>query len=486
MIRSLIKARYEALPDHDKHTWRMILKITWPAFIELVMSTLFGMVDMIMIGQIPDKHISEAGLNAIGFTNQPFMLLFAIFAAVNVGTTTLVAWNIGAKQEEKAKSVVRQILLINLVLGTLLSILGVALARLIVIFMSGNSANIDPSEQQLRVTLGIEYFEIVAAGLVFQAISAGVTASLRGVGETKIPMLYNLGANLLNVFGNYVLIFGKLGAPEMGVAGAALSTTLSRLVACVFSLYVLFSRKSLTAMAIPLKGNWKPDLGIIRKVFNIGLPAALEQFILQSGLMLFARTVAALGDAEFAAHQIGLNINGLTFSPSMAFGVAATTLVGQSLGANDEEKAERYANLVHHMAIGVACFVGLMFLVFSHPMARLYTNNENVAGMAGTVLKIVALAQLGMPTQLTISGALRGAGDTVYPLYASAFGIWVFRVVMAYIFVHVLGWGLIGAWIALVLDQYTRAAIVYARYKTGKWKYMKSRTSELKSAQVCG
>ncbi|HPT78622.1 MAG TPA: MATE family efflux transporter [Candidatus Atribacteria bacterium] len=485
MIRSLIKARYEAIPDHDKHTWRVILKITWPAFIELVMSTLFGMVDMIMVGQIPDKQMSEAGLNAIGFTNQPLMLLFAIFAAVNVGTTTLVAWNIGAKQEEKAKSVVRQILLINLVLGTLLSVLGIALARYIVIFMSGNSGNIAPSDQQLRVTLGIEYFEIVAAGLVFQAISAGVTASLRGAGETKLPMLYNLGANLLNVLGNYVLIFGKLGIPEMGVIGAALSTTLSRLVACVFSLYVLFSRRSLTDMAIPLKGNWRPDFGIMKRVFNIGLPAALEQFILQGGLMLFARTVAKLGDAEFAAHQIGLNINGLTFSPSMAFGVAATTLVGQSLGANDEEKAERYADLVHHIAIGVACFVGLIFLVFSHPMARLYTNNENVARMAGTVLKIVALAQLGMPTQLTISGALRGAGDTVYPLYASAFGIWVFRVIVAHIFVHTFGWGLIGAWIALVLDQYTRAAIVFARYKTGKWKYMKSRTSEIKNVQTC-
>lgn len=485
MIRSLFKARYEAINDNDKNIWRKILKITWPAFIELVMSTLFGMVDMMMVGQIPNKQMSEAGLNAIGFTNQPFFLLFAIFAAVNVGTTTLVAWNIGAKQQEKAKSVVKQILVINIVLGTLLSVLGIILARYIVVFMSGNPGNINPAAQKLRVELGIQYFQIVAAGLMFQAVTAGVTASLRGAGETKIPMLYNLGANLLNVLGNYMLIFGKFGAPEMGVAGAALSTTLSRLIACAFSLYVIFSKKSLSSMSIPLRGNWKPDFGIIRRVFNIGFPAALEQFILQSGLMLFARTVAKLGEAEFAAHQIGLNINGLTFSPSMAFGVAATTLVGQSLGANDEEKAERYGNLIHHMAIGVACFVGLMFLIFSHPMARLYTNNENVAGMAGTVLKIVALAQLGMPTQLTLSGALRGAGDTMYPLYASAFGIWGFRVVMAHFFVHVFGWGLIGAWIALVLDQYTRAAIVYARYKSGRWKYMKSRTSEIKKVQTC-
>jgi putative MATE family efflux protein len=229
-------------------------------------------------------------------------------------------------------------------------------------------------------------------------------------------------------------------------------------------------------MSVPLKGSYKPDFGIIKKVFSIGLPAALEQFVLQSGLMMFARTVSGLGTAEFAAHQVGMNINGLTFAPSMAFGVAATTLVGQSLGANDEAKAEKYANVIHHMAMAVACFVGVIFLLFSHPMASIYTDDKNVANMAGTVLKIVALAQLGMPTQQSISGALRGAGDTMYPLYASAFGIWIFRVFVAHIFVNVFGWGLIGAWIALVLDQYTRAAVVYFRFRSGKWKHMKSRS----------
>jgi putative MATE family efflux protein len=301
-----------------------------------------------------------------------------------------------------------------------------------------------------------------------------VTAALRGAGETRIPMIYNVGANLFNVFGNYVLIYGKLGFPALGVTGAAISTDIARILACLAGLYVLFfSRK--TKLALTAKGDYRPDFDIIKQVFKIGMPAAAEQFVLQSGLILFARTVSGLGTATYAAHQIGLNINGLTFSPSQAFGVAATTMVGQSLGANDIKKADECANLIHKMGMAVACFIGLMFIFFSHPIARLYTNDLTVAAMAGTVLKIMALAQPGQSTQLVLAGALRGAGDTMYPLYASALGIWVFRVVMAYIFVNIFGWGLIGAWVAMVLDQYTRSAIVYTRYRSGKWKYIKSR-----------
>ena len=124
--------------------------------------------------------------------------------------------------------------------------------------------------------------------------------------------------------------------------------------------------------------------------------------------------------------------------------MAATTLVGQSLGAGELKKAQRYASIVHHMAIAVACLMGLVFLLFSHPLARLYTDDLEVAALAGTVLKILALAQPGQSTQLTLAGALRGAGDTMYPLYASIFGIWIFRVAVAFVFVNVLGWGLIG------------------------------------------
>lgn len=458
--------------DNHKNISEMrhnIISITWPAFLELVMSTLFGMVDMMMVGQL-----SPAAIASVGLTIQPFNLLLAIFAAVNVGTTTLVAWNIGAGNKEEASAVTRQILVANAILGVIMSAIGILSARSIVKFMG---AEADTVEYATR------YFQIVSSGLLFQAVTMGVTASLRGAGETKLPMMYNIGSNLINVLGNYLLIYGKLGLPKWGVAGAAASTTISRFLACLAALYVVyFSDKSVISLS--LKGSYRLDRRIIKQVFSIGFPSAMEQTIIQSGLMLFARTVSGLGTNAYAAHQIGINISGLTFSPSMAFGVAATSLVGQSLGANDAEKAKKYADVIHHIAICVACFMGLMFILFSHPLARLYTSDLTVAAMAGTVLKILALAQPGQSTQLSLAGALRGAGDTMYPLYASGFGIWVFRVVVAYIFVNIFHWGLIGAWVALVLDQYSRSAIVYLRYRSGKWKYIKARKTMKQAEEI--
>lgn len=471
MLQSLFKRIKIFRSDENSGSMRrQVVSITWPAFLELVLSNLFSMVDLIMVGQL-----SSASIAAVGLTNQPFMLLLAVFAAVNVGTTTLVAWNIGAGNIEKATSVTRQILIVNIVMGIAMSSLGIVLAQNVVAFMGAEADTIKDA------TI---YFRIVSSGLLFQTVTMGITASLRGAGETKLPMFYNIGSNLLNVFGNYILIYGKLGLPKMGVSGAALSTTLSRVLACAFALYIIFF-SNLSVVSIRNKGSYRPDWSIIKKVFSIGLPAAVEQFVIQGGLTMFARTVSGLGTAGFAAHQIGLNINGLAFSPSMAFSVASTTLVGQSLGANDEAKAQKYANIVHHMAIAVACSIGVIYILFSHPIARLYTKDLAVAAMAGTVLKIMALAQPGQSTQLSLAGALRGAGDTMYPLYASIFGIWIFRVIVAYIFVGVFHWGLIGAWVSLVLDQYTRASIVYFRYRSGKWKYIKSRSEELRKEKAC-
>ncbi len=447
---------------------RQVFRLTWPAFIELFMATLFGMGDMIMVGRV-----GPAAIASIGLTNQPFMLLLSIFSAVNVGATTLVAWRIGAGRIKEAKEVTRQVIVVNMFLGLAVSFLGYIAAPKIIRFMGANADTYADA---------LVYFQIVAGGLFFQAVTLGVTACLRGAGETKIPMLYNVGSNIVDLCANYVLIYGKLGFPRLGVKGAALSTTWCRALACFVALCVLFAwSKSALSMKFKLKFRFNWD--VFRRVFKIGLPSAGEQFVIHSGLMLFTRLVAGLGTKIYAAHQIGINISGLTFSPGMAFGVAATTLVGQSLGAGDEARAQAYSNVVHHLAICVGCFVGLIFILFSHQLAWLYTADLAVISMAGAVLKLLALAQPGQATQLSLAGALRGAGDTVYPLYSSVVGIWGVRVVVAYLFVRVFRWGLIGAWVALALDQYVRSVVVYLRFRSGKWKEI-SRRERMRKRQL--
>jgi len=269
--------------------------LTWPAFIELVMSTLFSMIDMIMVGRL-----SSAAISAVGLTTQPFMVLLAVFSAVNVGTTTIVAWNIGAGNTEKAKTIARQTIVLNFVMGIIVSVVGVALAHKIVVFMGAEADTIKDATA---------YFQIVSAGLVFQAVSMGITAALRGAGETTLPMMYNVGSNLFNVLGNYLLIFGKFGLPKLGVAGAAISTSVSRFIACVVGLYIVFFSKR-SVISLKVRGSYRINFDIAGEVFSIGLPSALEQFVIQGGLMMFARTVSSLGTMTFAAHQIGLSICG--------------------------------------------------------------------------------------------------------------------------------------------------------------------------------
>ena len=207
----------------------------------------------------------------------------------------------------------------------------------------------------------------------------------------------------------------------------------------------------------------------LRRIFSVGVTSMIEQLIMQIGFIIFARQVSGLGTAVFAAHQIGLSINGLTWMPGQAFGVAATTLVGQSLGAGEKQKATDYVRMIHRMSMIVAALMATLFITCSQYIVLLYTNDPQVAGLSAGVLKLIALGMPGICTQLPIAAGLRGARDTKFPLLASMAGIWIFRVILAKPFIYTTGWGLTGAWLTIVLDQTTRALVVYARFKTGKW-----------------
>jgi putative MATE family efflux protein len=443
----------------DARDRRRILAITLPAMVELVFSQLFAMVDTIMLGQSKNSAIAIA---AVGLTNNPMNLLIGVLSAMNVGTSAAVAWAIGAKDSQSARVIARTAVTMNLLLGTLASVVLCAVAGPVVNFMGA---------QADTYAFARTYLQIVAIGLLPACICFGVTSALRGAGMTRLPMVYNLLGNLLNVIGNYALIYGKLGMPEMGVAGAAISTTLSRYVTCLLALGTLFFVKS--PIRMPIRGDYRLHRAPLGRITGVGVTSALEQLIMQIGFIFFTRTVSGLGTEIFAAHQIGLSVNGLTWMPPQAFGVAATALVGQAIGAKDTRKARELVRMIHRYALVAAGMMCVFLLTCSHLIARAYTNDAQVAGMAGWVVKLIALGIPGIYTQLPVAAALRGAGDAKFPLVASALGIWIFRVAVAPLFVYTFGWGLAGAWMTIVLDQTTRAVVVYARFLTGKWMHMK-------------
>ena len=218
-----------------------------------------------------------------------------------------------------------------------------------------------------------------------------------------------------------------------------------------------------------LDRHWRLEVRWLRRILNVGMTSMVEQLIMQAGFIIFARQVSGLGTTVFAAHQIGLSINGLTWMPGQAFGVAATTLVGQSLGGGQKDKATSFVRLIHRISMCVSVLMMTLFLTCAPLIVRLYTTDLEVAALSAGVLRLIALGMPGICTQLPIAAGLRGARDTKFPLMASMAGIWIFRVILAKPFIYTFGWGLTGAWMTIVLDQTTRAAVVYARFLTGRW-----------------
>jgi len=434
----------------NKRVWQL----AWPAMVELLLSTLFSMVDMIMVGRI-----SYQALTAVGLTNHPTMLALAVFQALNVGSTALVARFIGPGDIKNAKATVRQSMVLVTILGIVVSIAGYLLSPAIITFMRA-----EPDVYPMSVS----YLQIVSLGWLFTTISLNIGAILRGSGDTMTPMRYNLFSNLLNVFGNYVLIFGKFGFPAMGVAGAALSTTLCRGVAAFLALRAIFNKNKI--IGVSLKDDYRIDKNLLERLISIGLPSAMEQFLLRLGQVFFSRAVAGLGTAVYAAHQTAVNISSLTFTPGQAFGMAATTMVGQSLGAKHPDVAEKAGLAARRMGLIIALAIAIVLFFFGYDVALLYTDEPEVARAAANALKILAIMQPMQSTQFILAGALRGAGDTRWPLYSTAIGIWGIRVVLVHVFIA-MGMGLMGAWVAQLCDQAFRAVFIYSRYKSGAWKH---------------
>ncbi len=431
-----------------------VLGLAGPALVEMFLVSFVSMADMMMVGRV-----GPAAVTSVGLTNQPMMFFQAVFMALNVGTTALVARSIGAGDHRLTNEAARQTLIFTTILGLLMSAVAYLGAGWVMRFMG--------AEQDV-IEIGVPYFQAMGLGLIFNTLSMAAAAALRGAGDTKSPMTVNITSNVLNLIGCYTLIYGHFGAPALGVLGAGISTTLSRAVGTVLFLYLMFSGGR--GIHIGLRDKYRIDWSIMRRIFAVGFPTGIEQVILRGGQVTFARVVAGLGTVGFAAHQIGMNILNLTFMPGQAFAIAATALVGQNLGAGDPEGAEKCAAEARRIGLLVAGSMAVMLFFFGRYLAWMYTNDATVMASTALVLKIYALCQPAQSTAFILAGALRGAGDTKWPLYATAGGVWFLRVALAALFINVFDWGLVGAWLGMAGDQLGRTAVISSRFKSGRWK----------------
>lgn len=433
---------------------RAVIALAWPAVIEYVLLTLIGVANMVMVGRV-----GAAAVAAVGICNQPIFFAQAIFQALSVGSTAIVARHVGAGETMEASEASRQSVVLTLILGLLSSIPFLLWAQGVVTWMGAPEDVVVPATTYMR---------IVGGGTVFTVISIVVGAILRGAGDTQTPMRVNGVANVVNVVVGLVLIFGYFGVPAMGVAGAAYGALIARVVSTVLFLAALYRGR--TKLPMSIHQSHRLTRPVVARIFNVGLPAAAEQFVMRGGQVLFARIIASLGTVAYAAHQITVNAESLGYTPAQALGIASTTIVGQNLGAGQPKMADQGARETTRMAVAFMIVVGVAVFVFTVPILRMYTPDLRVINMAIFNMRLYAFALPAMGVYFVLVGGLRGAGDTRFPLLISIAGIWCVRLVLGNYLALRLGYGLPGAWVAMVADHWIRALTCYYRFASGAWK----------------
>lgn len=463
------KGRKEQMPEGvtSKMLYSDVFRIAWPSLVELTLTQLASMVDLMMVGSL-----GAWALTAVGLTTQPKFLLMTLFMAMNVGATAMVARHKGAGNQDRAQLAVRQAMLLTFVLSLAMSIIGYIFAPQLILFMGAS--------EQATLDGGVIYLRIQMMGFVFMAITSSVTAVLRGVGDSRTAMVYNLVANLSNVVLNYLLIYSTrtitvfgasftMWGAGMGVAGASLATALGQIFAFFMAMYAI-TRKT-NYLYLDFRKGFKPDKDALSNIFAIGFPSMIEQLFMRAGMIAFSKIVAGLGTVAYATHQVCMNIQALSFMNGQAFGVSATSLMGQSLGRQRVDMAQSYTKRARNMGMLVAAVLAVVFFFFGGNIVALYNSEPEIVTTGALIMTIIAIIQPLQASQFITAGALRGAGDTK----ATAAVIFVttlfLRPILAYVLINNFGMGLVGAWVAMVIDQALRSLLIAMRFASGKWMH---------------
>lgn len=443
--------------DGPRSVRAKVLNMAWPAIVDQTLAMVIGIVDTAMVGRLGAHALAAVGLGA-----QLMQASTAIFGAVTTGTTALVARFIGARDQDQAQNTARQSMLFG-------GLLAACVATVLLLFAPTILGTLFASSEAQVLEGAALYVRIVALSLVPQFLLIVSNGIMRGSGDTKTPMRIMALMNVSNIFLNWLLIYGIGPFPALGLRGAAIATAISQVAGSAMAVGTLIRGK--TVLKVNFSGL-RPDFKALRRVLRIGIPAGVEQIMMQSAQIVYTMIIASLGTVAYAAHRVALNAESLSFMPGFGFALAATALVGQSLGAEDPQGAERVGGEAAKLAMITMGTMGVLFLLVPQLFVSLFTNDPEVITTSANVLRIVAIAQPFLALTMVVGGALRGAGDTRAVLAITVLGVTTARIGVAYTLVR-MGYGLVGAWIAMVVDLAVRGSLLLLRFKRGSWKHLR-------------
>ncbi|WP_409250730.1 MATE family efflux transporter [Bacillus sp. SCS-153A] len=430
---------------------KLIIVLAVPAVIENLFQTVLGFVDTYFVSKIGLSAVS-----AVGVTNAVLAIYFALFMAIGVAANVRIANFRGAGFEEKARHISQQSIVLSVIFGLLTGVITLLFAEPLLRLMGIE----DEVLQQ-----GALYFRIVGIPSIFMSLMFVLSAILRGAGDTRSPMITSIIINIVNAGLDYVLIFGFMFIPELGITGAALATVISRAVGSVLLFYFI----NRTAILKFRRDYWKLDKGHLMELTTLGAPAAGERLVMRAGQIVYFGFVVALGTNAFAAHQIAGNVEVFSYMIGYGIATAATILVGQHIGAGNHEEARIYTKLSAYLAFGFMAVLGAVLFFFGDWAGSFFTEDQEVINDIGTALKISGVFQPFLAVLLIMTGAFQGANNTKFPMYLTAVGMWAIRTLLVYVLAITLDWGLAGVWIAIGIDIAVRAVVLVIQFQRGKW-----------------
>lgn len=483
----------EITHDVRREVGRSVFRLAWPAIAENALQTLLGIVDTAVVARL-----GTAALSGVGASQQLIWMLTTALIAVSMGTTVLVARFTGAHQNERASAVVKQSLLLASIVG--LALIPIGFLSLPMLHLLG----LDPQ----AANDGAVYLQITLQMSMLIVIMFVAGAALRGAGDTRTPMLVTAFINVINAVMAVELVFGGARAsqvlsdwlsgivgthvglptldwiPALGVAGSAWAAVIARGIGTVLLLSVYF----LPSARLHLLGgaSWKPNFDLMGRILKIGIPSAVEQLLMSVGILIYSFVVIGLGEIVFATSRLALNAVFLSQMPGFGFAVAATTLVGQSLGAGNPRRARLGAYVSARSALIWMSLMGVVFWFFGRNILMVFTDDARLLDLGAECLKVIAFSQPALALAFVLAGALRGAGDVRFPMWATNIAVWFVRLPVG-IFLGLptvcipftsvcfpgLGLGLPGIYGALIVEASVRAVMMLWRFRGGKWQAMR-------------
>lgn len=430
-----------------------LISLIIPIFFELLLVTIVGNIDTIMLG-----YYSDEAVGAIGGITQLLNIQNVIFSFINMATAILTAQFLGAKDYKRVKQVISVSLVLNVLLGLILG--GIYL-----FFWESLLQKINlPGE---LIGIGKYYFQMVGGLCILQGIILSCGAILKSHGRPTETLIINVGVNILNIIGNAFFIFGWLGMPVLGPTGVGISTVISRGIGCVAAFYMMckycnFTFKKKYIKPFPFK--------IVKNILSIGLPTAGENLAWNVGQLMIVAMVNTMGTTIIASRTYLMLISSFTMTLSIALGQGTAIQVGHLVGAG--EIKEVYHKCLKSLKIAlIFAFVttSLVFL-FRKPIMSIFTTNPDILRASLKIFPLMILLEMGRVFNIVIINSLHAAGDIKFPMFMGITCVFTVAVLFSYLFGISLGWGLAGIWLANAMDEWIRGLAMYFRWKSKKWQ----------------